>query len=437
MTKLLSRLIICALTLVPSFAALSDKTAFVGADLLPISSAPIVDGVLLIDDGKIVAIGKRGKLRIPSDYNVRDVKGMVIMPGIVDTHSHLGIGGDSNEGTPLNANLRILDSFWPSDPRIKTALSGGITTANVMPGSGSIISGQTIYIKLRGDTVDEMLVEGSVGGLKMANGENPKGRGSSASKAPSTRMATAAMARQQFYDAIAYQQKKEQALAKPKDEQKPFAINLAHETLIEVMDGKRTVHHHTHRTDDIMTVLRLKKEFGFRLVIQHGVESYKVASEIAKYPDVSVSYIVVDSPGGKVEATGANLTGAAKLEQAGIDVALHSDDGIIDSRFLMRTAALAVRGGMSREAALEALTLAPARMMELDDRLGSLEPGKDADLVIMTGDPLSVYTHVQETWIDGVMVFDRSNKKDRLFATGGHAVADRYPELNEPKGAGQ
>jgi imidazolonepropionase-like amidohydrolase len=423
--------LVCFSLLASTNNAHAEKIAFVGGTLLPISSKPINDGVLLINEGKIVGLGQRSKFSIPSDYTIKKIAGQVLMPGIVDTHSHLGIGGDSNEGTPLNASLRIMDSFWPADPRIKTALSGGITTANVMPGSGSIISGQTMYIKLRGQTVEDMIVDGSIGGMKMANGENPKGRGGSGAKAPSTRMATAAMARQQFDDAMAYRDKKQKAT--DKGELSSFAINLGHEALLEVLDKKRTVHHHTHRTDDIMTVLRLKKEFGFRLVLQHGIESYKIADEVAKYPDVSVSYIVVDSPGGKVEATGANLTGAAKLEQAGIDVALHSDDGIIDSRFLIRTAALAVRGGMTREAALKALTLTPAKMLELDHKVGSLDKGKDADFIILNGDPLSVYTHVQQTWIEGQLVFDRNNKKDKLYSTGGHKVADRYPHLGGSK----
>lgn len=196
------------------------------------------------------------------------------------------------------------------------------------------------------------------------------------------------------------------------------------------------VHHHTHRTDDIMTVLRLQEEFGFRLVLQHGVESWKLADELASR-NANVSYILVDSPGGKQEAYNASLEGAAKLEAAGLDIALHSDDWIIDSRFLLRAAALAVRGGMSREGALEALTINPARMMDLGDRIGSLEVGKDADLVVFDGDPLSIYTHVQQTWIDGVKEFDRSDPRDRLYATGGFRVADRYPTLDDQAGEGQ
>jgi imidazolonepropionase-like amidohydrolase len=414
-----------ACSLLLAGAAIADTTAFINARLLPISQAPIEGGTLVVTDGRIAAIGAAGEVSVPDEATVIDLEGHVVMPGIVDTHSHLGVLGDVNEGQAVTPELRILDSFWASDPRIRVAVSGGITTANVMPGSGSVMSGQTIYIKLRGDTVEDMLVPGSVGGLKMANGENPKGRGERASKSPSTRMAIAALARQKFYDAMAYGEKK--AAAEKSRKVDPPATDLGLEALLEVLDGTRVVHHHTHRSDDIMTVLRLQEEFGFRLVIQHGVESWKVAEELAAR-DIDVSYILVDSPGGKQEAYNARLEGAATLEQAGLDIALHSDDWIVDSRFLLRAAALAVRGGMSREGALEALTINPARMMDLDERIGTLEVGKDADLVVFDGDPLSIYTHVQQTWIDGVKEYDRSNPDDRLYATGGYRVADRYPQ---------
>lgn len=421
-----------ALGLFAFTATQAETTAFINAQILPITSAPIDGGTLVVTDGRIAAVGAADAVEVPDGATVIDLAGQVLMPGIVDTHSHVGVRGDHNErSNPVTPELRILDSFWAADPRIKVAVAGGITTANVMPGSGSVMSGQTIYIKMRGDTVEEMLVPGSVGGLKMANGENPKGRGARAEKAPATRMAIAAMARQKFYDAIAYGEKKTAAERSRREDPPP--VDLALETLLEVLSGERVVHHHTHRTDDIMTVLRLQEEFGFRLVIQHGVETWKLAEELGRRGDVQVSYILVDSPGGKQEAYDSSIAGASMLEKAGLEISLHSDDWIIDSRFLLRTAALAVRGGMSREGALRALTINGARMLDLEDRLGSLEVGKDADLVVLDGDPLSIYTHVQQTWIDGVKHFDRSNPTDRLYATGGYRVADRYPTL----GAGQ
>ena len=405
----------------PVTMAKDDIVAITGAKLLPITSAPIENGTIVLKNGKIHAIGK--SVSIPKGARVIDAKGKVIMPGIVDTHSHLGVGGDSNErSSKINPEKRILDSFNPQDPRINVALAGGITTANVMPGSGNVIGGQTIYIKLKGTTVDEMLVPGSIGGMKFANGTNPKG-----SKAPNTRMAVAAMARKAFYEAKAYKEKK---LAAEKDDSKKAPdYDIGKEAMVEILEGKRILHHHTHRMDDIATVLRLKKEFGFRLVIQHGTETFKLAEMIAGMDDVYVSHILIDSHGGKQEAMNLRIDGASILEKAGVKLALHSDDGVIDSRFLIRTAGLAMRGGLSYEGALKSLTINAAEMLDLDDRVGSLEVGKDADLAVFDGDPLSLYSNVQQTWIDGELVYDRSNPRHKLYATGGYRIADRYLAL--------
>ena len=410
--------------------AFADTIAITGATLYPVTAKPIENGTLLVSNGKIAEVGPASEVDIPADARRVDGTGLTIMPGIVDTHSHLGVVDDANESSaPVNPQLRILDSFWPADPRIKVARAGGITTANIMPGSGAVFGGQTIYIKLRGESVEEMLVPGSLGGMKMANGENPKGRGKRATEAPVTRMATAALARQKFYDAIDYRSKREQATQEEKADAPGYDIGL--EALLEVLDRKRVVHHHTHRSDDIMTVLRLQDEFGFRLVLQHAVESYKVAAQLAERDDIELSYLVLDSPGGKHEAFDVRLEGAARLEAAGLEIALHSDDWIVDSRFLLRSAALAVRGGMSRTAALRALTINPARMLDLEDRIGSLAPGKDADFLVLNGDPFSIFTQVQQTWIDGELLYQRSDPMQKLYATGGFGVSERYPQIEE------
>jgi imidazolonepropionase-like amidohydrolase len=420
---LLTSVVVLVIGISSAHANEAEIIAFTGAHLIPITSPPIEGGTIIIKNGKIHAIGK--DITIPSDAQVIDASGKVIMPGIVDTHSHLGAAGDTNERSKkINPEMRLLDSFNPSDPRINVALAGGITTVNVMPGSGNVIGGQTIYIKLKGDTVDEMLVPGSIGGMKFANGTNPKGE-----KAPNTRMATAAMAREALYDAKAYLEKK-QAAAKSRKKEAP-EFDLGNEAMAEILEGKRILHFHSHRMDDIATVLRLKREFGFRLVIQHGTESYKLADMIAGMDDVFVSHILIDSHGGKHETMELRIDGAAKLEKAGVELALHSDDGVIDSRFLIRTAGLAMRGGLSRDGALKALTINGAHMLDLADRVGSLEVGKDADLAIFDGDPLSIYSNVLETWIDGEQMYDRSKPKHRLFATGGYRIAERYLQLEE------
>lgn len=198
------------------------------------------------------------------------------------------------------------------------------------------------------------------------------------------------------------------------------------EALVEILDGRRIVHFHTHRHDDVLTVLRLAREFGFRVVLQHVSDAWMVADEIAAADEVvGSSIIVIDAPGGKLEAMNVSIESGAALEEAGArSIGYHTDDGITDSRFFLRSAALGVRMGMSRDAALRAMTLSGAEMMDLADRVGTLEPGKDADFIVLSGDPLSVYTHVEETWIEGQRVFDRSDPLHRAYAVGGFDVLD-------------
>jgi imidazolonepropionase-like amidohydrolase len=187
------------------------------------------------------------------------------------------------------------------------------------------------------------------------------------------------------------------------------------------MEGKRVVHFHTHRHDDILTALRLSKEFGFRIVLHHLSEGWKVAEEIAA-AKAPASIIMIDSPGGKLETADLSYQTGMALDKAGVLVGFHTDDYITDSRLFLRSAALAVRAGMSRDKALYAMTMAGARMLDLQDRTGSLETGKDADFLVLSGDPLSVYTKVLETYVEGLKVFDRSKPADRLFAVGGYGA---------------
>ncbi|HEY1859847.1 MAG TPA: amidohydrolase family protein, partial [Gemmataceae bacterium] len=265
-----------------------------------------------------------------------------------------------------------------------------------------------------------------LGGLKMANGENPKNFNFTRNKQPpGTRMKLAAMQREQFVKAQEYQKKwsaYRKAVADGK-EIAPPETDLGLESLVEVLDRKRTVHFHTHRADDLMTAIRLADEFGFELVIQHGTEGYRIADELAKRK-IPVSMTLIDSPGGKMETAGLLEENAAILEKAGVTIAINTDDFITESRFFLRTGAIAVRGGLTEDAALKAQTINPAKMLHLDDRLGSLEKGKDADFVVLSGSPYSVYTHVLETYIEGVKVFDRAKHKDWTYQAGGFAVAE-------------
>lgn len=394
--------------------------AFRGATILPISGAPIQNGVLVVQGGKITAVGGP-ETAIPAGATVHDAAGKTIMPGLVDTHSHIGNGDGGDRSNPMHPSVRILDAIDARDEGIQKAQAGGVTTVNVMPGSGLLMSGQTAYLKLRdGTDIYDLLFCADVlreicGGMKMANGTNPRGD----APHPSTRGRAASIVRERFVRAQEYREKIRTAGGA--DKVTPRDLEL--EALAEVLDGRRVVHFHTHRADDILTALRLSREFGFRIVLQHVSEAYRVADEIAA-AGAPASIIVLDSPGGKLEALNFSNVNGAALERAGVLTAFHTDDGITDSRFFLRSAGFGVRAGMSRERALEAMTLAGARMMGLEARVGSLEAGKDADFIILSGDPLSVYTHVEQTWVEGNKVFDLANPADRMFAIGGPDVFD-------------
>lgn len=395
--------------------------AFVGARLLPVSGPPIEDGVLVVADGKIVAVGARGAVSIPAGATTVDASGKTIIPGLICTHSHLGRGGGGDSSGPIQPEADIYDSINVRNAGFKRAVAGGLTSINVMPGSGHLISGQTVYLKLRGkETIDEMIfrdAEGKrLGGLKMANGTNSI----RSAPFPGTRAKSAALVRQKYIEAREYLQKIEDAEGDP---EKLPPRNLSLEPLVQAMQGNRVVHHHTHRHDDILTVLRLAEEFGFRVVLHHVSEAWKVAEEIAA-ANAACSLILIDSPGGKLEARDIDYRNGAILEARQVPVAFHTDDWITDSRLFLRMAALAVRAGMTREGALRSLTLAGAEMLDLADRIGSLDVGKDADFAILSGDPFSVYTKILETWVEGTRVFDRSNPEDLLYAEGGFGAGD-------------
>jgi imidazolonepropionase-like amidohydrolase len=399
--------------------AQSKPTAFINAHIIPIAGPEIEQGILLVQDGKIKAVGDARTVRLTADVQKIDVAGKVILPGLIDSHSHIGGGSGADGSAPIQPDVRILDGINARASSLQRAQAGGITTVNVMPGSGHLDSGQTLYLKLRDNAVkiDDLLIIGAdgkyAGGIKFANGTNSIRTGGG--NFPGTRAKSAALVREQFIKAQEYRDKVKKAGS---DATKLPPRDLAMEALVEVLDGKRVVHFHTHRHDDILTALRLSKEFGFRIVLHHVSEGWKVADEIAK-AKAPASIIMIDSPGGKLETVDLSYSNGAILEKAGVLVGFHTDDSITDSRWFLRSAALAVRAGMSREKALYAMTMANAIILDLQDRVGSLEAGKDADFIVLSGEPLSVYTHVLQTWVEGRKVFDRSDPKDNLIAVGG------------------
>ena len=420
MRRTLSAALVGAVAAAGALSAQEQPHAFRGATLLPIAGQPVPNGVLVVQGGKITAIGG-ADTPIPAGAVVHDATGKTIMPGLVDTHSHIGGGDGGDRSSPMHPSVRILDAIDARDDGIQKAQAGGITTVNVMPGSGLLMSGQTVYLKLRdGNDIYDLaycrdVLRDICGGMKMANGTNPRGE----PPFPGTRARAASMMRERFVRAQEYRDKARRAGGL--DKVTPRDLEM--EGLVEVLDGRRTVHFHTHRADDILAALRLAQEFGFRIVLHHVSEAWKVADDIARSGAAS-SIIVIDAPGGKLEAIDTRYENGVALERAGALVAFHTDDGITDSRWFLRQAGLAVRAGMSRERALEAMTIAGARILGLQDRVGTLERGKDADFVVLSGDPLSVYTRVEQTWVEGSKVFDFADANDRMYAVGGFGVFD-------------
>jgi imidazolonepropionase-like amidohydrolase len=403
--------------------AAAETLVFQGARVLPVVGEPIDVGVIVVRDGRIEAVDRAGAVRAPAGARVIDVSGKVIVPGLVDTHSHLGEVSGGDRSAPLHPAVRALDGVDVHDDSLWRARAGGLTTINVMPGSGHLMSGQTVYLKLRKDPrrIEDWLfcddpIGGVCGSMKMANGTNSM----QDKPFPGTRAKSAALVRELFVRA--QEQAREAANADPADkEARPPERDLGLEAVAEVLDGRRRVQFHTHRHDDVATLLRLKREFDFVPVVQHGTESWMLADELAR-EGVGVSFTLVDSPGGKEEISRMRMDAPAVLHRAGVDVSLNTDDDITDSRLFLRTAAMAVRAGLPRDVALEALTLAGARQLGLADRVGSLERGKDADLVVLSGDPFSVYTQVLETWVEGERVYDASDPEQRKYAVGGWQV---------------
>ena len=311
------------------------------------------------------------------------------------------------------------------------AHGGHLTHGHKLSFSGKLYRPTFYTVRRDTETIDDLLIklpDGRIaGGMKMANGTNSR----RAPPFPGTRAKSAALVREMYFKAQEYKKKLADAASDPA---KAPPRDLIREGLVEVLDGKRIVQHHTHRHDDIMTVIRLANEFHFNVVAHHASDAWMVADQIAA-AKVPVSLILIDSPGSKLEAKDVRLETAAILEKAGVKFGFHTDDPIIDSRLFIREAGLGVRAGLSRAAALRALTLSNAEILGLQDRVGSLDPGKDADFIVLSGDPLSIYSHVLETWVEGKKRFDRSNPEDRLYAVGGFGASrdqeDIAGELDE------
>jgi imidazolonepropionase-like amidohydrolase len=383
-----------------------NSVAIVGGYVVPIEGEPIENGTVLITDGKIAAVG--AKVRVGKNVEVVDAAGKWVLPGFIDAHAHVGVweegegwaGEDVNEMThPVGARLRALDAINPADQGFADALSGGVTSCVVKPGSGNPIGGQTVAIKTWGRIVDEMVIK-SPASVKSALGENPKKVYGEKKQLPATRLGVAAVIRDALSEAQDYQERRAAAARK----KEPFSRDGNLEVLTRVLSGELPWCQHTHRADDIATAIRLSDEFGYRLVINHATEAYLLADLIAERQIPCIVGPLFHTRS-KVEVRNRSLATPGKLANAGVTVALTTDHPVVAIDFLVHQATFAVREGMSRTDALRSITINPARILGFDDRVGSLKVGKDADLVVWSGDPLDVLQRAERVFVDGREVY--------------------------------
>src|SRR3984893_7668810 len=384
------------------------------ATILTVSHGTIEHGAILIQNGKIAEIGQ--SVHAPSGAQVIDAAGEFVMPGIVDCHSHIAVDGSVNEGSvSVSSIVNIAEVLNPDDIDIYRDLAGGVTTANILHGSANSIGGQTVVIKLRwGQPAAKLPFEGALPGIKFALGENPKRSNFSLPgqprRYPATRMGVEETIRGAFTEARDYRKAWDEynkGVSAGVKNLLPPRRDLRLEPLVEVLEGKRYVHSHCYREDEILMLLRVAKEFGFKVrTLQHVLEGYKVADEIAAAGAGASTFS--DWWAYKVDAYDAIPYNAAIMTRRGVLVSINSDDAE-EATHLNQEAAKSIRyAGMSREEALKMVTINPAIQLGIDKRVGSIDVGKDADLVIYNHDPLSAYAVVQKTLIDGRVYFDRT-----------------------------
>ena len=398
----------------------SRTTVIRNVNLLTAAGPMIRNGAILLRDGRIAAVG--ATVEAPADAVVIDGAGRYVTPGLIDTHSHLGVyaapGGrgldDGNEATnPVTAHVWAEHSVWPQDPQFPRNLAGGITTLQVLPGSANLIGGRSVVLKVvPSRTVQAMKFPGAKYGLKMACGENPKRV--YANRGPSTRMGNVAGYRSAWINAAAYRQRWDKWNANKSGD--PPSRDLGNETLAEVLRGNILIHNHCYRADEMAQMIDIAKEFGYQIrSFHHGVEAYKVADLLAK-EGISAS-IWADWGGFKMEAMDGIRANLALVHQAGARSIVHSDDPSGSQR-LNQEAAKGMAAGaalgitISEEDAIKWVTLNAAWALGIDDKVGSLEVGKNADVVLWSGNPFSVYSKPDRVWIDGALMFDRSDPKE-------------------------
>lgn len=373
--------------------------ALINGTLYTMEDGIIEYGTVLIENEKIVAVGT--DIEIPSNAHIIDVEGRIVTPGFIDAHTHIGIdeeihqpiGDDCNEMTePNTAELRAMDAINYRDLAFQDAVKAGITTVMITPGSANVFGGLITVMKTAGKTYKDMLINGEAG-LKMAFGENPKRVYGEKDKTPSTRMATMAIARQGFYEAKEYLNKS--------DEDREFSLQTEH--IAKALNGGIPVRAHAHRADDIMTAIRLRDEFNLDLVIEHCTDGHLIVDELVE-AKVPVAIGPSFSNRAKAEMENVTFRTPGVLANAGLDVAIITDAPCTPIRFLPICAGLAMREGMKEYDAFKALTITPAKILKVDDRIGSLKAGKDADVVVWDGHPLEIMGKVNMVFVNGKQI---------------------------------
>ena len=375
----------------------------------PVDAPVITNGYVELEGGKIKGVGPIEALPKGCEGPSLDVKGGHIVPGFVDAHCHLGLfgdalkfeGDDGNEATnPCTPHVRAIDGVNPLDRCFQEAREGGVTTVLTGPGSANPISGQGIVIKTLGAWVDQMVLKAPAT-MKMALGENPKTVYNGRKETPTTRMGTASVIRTELARALEYMDRQDKADTEAGTNAPGYDPRL--EALIPVLRGELPVHIHAHRADDIATAVRICREYGLQFVVVHGTEGYRV-TELLAAEGVGVITGPILTDRSKPELAGLTIENPARLAKAGVEIAICTDHPVTPIQYLPLCAAIAVRGGLEPEEALRAITLGGARLAGVAHRVGSLTPGKDADVVVTSGHPLEWTGSVEHVFINGIQV---------------------------------
>ena len=377
----------------------------INGKILTMEGEPIDNGFVRIKKNLIEETGEMSALKNTKNEKILDVHGAWVMPGLIESHAHIGIteekwgviGDDSNEQTnPSTATLRAIDGINPMDPAFHDAIEAGITSVMAGPGSANVIGGQFVFMKTQGRCIDNMIVKFPAA-LKVAFGENPKTTYGDQNVYPSTRMGIAAMLRNTLHQAVQYKKDKESG--------KITAEDFEMEPWIPVLNKEIPLKSHAHRADDILTAIRIAREFDVDITIDHGTESHLVVDEIKKsgFPVIAGTDLTSRS---KLEVQYMDFKTSGILQKAGVLFSITTDHPVALIQYLPLCAGLAVKHGLPMEEGLKALTIYPARICRVDDRVGSLKRGKDADIAIFSGNPMEIFTKTLYTIIDGEIIYD-------------------------------